>query len=282
MKNSIKIIISICICLLPLTLLAQGIVIRNFDGTKKILPIRRINGIFVDEDGIMEIKQTDSTSAIIPLGAIERLVTFDYKEVLEVEVTTGPVEIDQWNDYILKGSVEGVYSDVKVGFLVGKNMNLNESNGKKETPRISSGGEFRSMYLESDFDAGTTYYYRAFAEYANQTYYGEIRSFTTKQKAPSYALGDFYPDNLNPEGVVFYIESGGEHGKIVSWMVHISNGIIEACLEPIGTIATIRMMVLLIWICLRLLLKLLRVLGVLSTAMAGIVLLEMRSSHSLM
>ena len=62
---------------------------------------------------------------------------------------------------------------------------------------------------------GTTYYYQAFAIVDGVYYYGEIESFKT-ETVPTYKVGDLYPNNTNPIGVVFSTSSDGVNGKIIS------------------------------------------------------------------
>lgn len=49
-----------------------------------------------------------------------------------------------------------------------------------------------------------------------------INISVTTSTAPTYAIGDLYPNAENPEGVVYYVYSNGTHGKIVS-LIESSN-----------------------------------------------------------
>ena len=57
------------------------------------------------------------------------------------------------------------------------------------------------------------YYYRAYVIINNEIHLGEINSFNTLN---AYEIGDLYPDNDNPIGVVCDINYSGISGKIVS------------------------------------------------------------------
>ena len=56
-----------------------------------------------------------------------------------------------------------------------------------------------------------TYYYRAYAIIDNEIHLGKISSFTTLN---AYEIGDFYPDDDKPIGVVCMIENNGMKGKM--------------------------------------------------------------------
>ena len=99
------------------------------------------------------------------------------------------------------------------GLIYGTSDNLSSTNGTKIVAEMDSWGVFRLDL--SGLRSNTTYYYRAYAKVYGKYYYGEIRSFTTKT-GPQYDIGDFYPDDNSPFGIVFWTDATGEHGKLLS------------------------------------------------------------------
>lgn len=59
----------------------------------------------------------------------------------------------------------------------------------------------------------TAYYFRAYTVINGDTFLGEIKEFVTLN---AYEVGELYPDDTNPKGVVFKINQDGTTGKIVS------------------------------------------------------------------
>ena len=110
----------------------------------------------------------------------------------------------------LVGTVEDKGQDLKVGFLYGTTENLTEEGTPVDcTP---TRGEFTASL--DGLTEGATYYYCAYVQMTpSLRLYGEVQSFVAQT---TYQVGDLYPDAAAPEGVVFDVESGGRHGKIVS------------------------------------------------------------------
>ena len=110
----------------------------------------------------------------------------------------------------LVGTVEDKGQDLEVGFLYGTTENLIEEG----TPVACTPtrGEFTASL--DGLTEGATYYYCAYVQMTpSLRLYGEVQSFVAQT---TYQVGDLYPDAAAPEGVVFDVESGGRHGKIVS------------------------------------------------------------------
>ncbi len=59
----------------------------------------------------------------------------------------------------------------------------------------------------------TTYYFRAYVVIDGEEYLGEIKNFSSLN---AYEVGDLYPNENNPIGVVFVVNTSGESGRIVS------------------------------------------------------------------
>lgn len=111
---------------------------------------------------------------------------------------------------IIAGKVYDVESNVKVGIIHGTTSDLSVTSGVM-TSTTSKGNFTLAIY---GLMPSTTYYYCAFALIDGIYYYGETKSFTTLRDY--YEIGDVYPRNGTPEGVVFSVSNGGKSGKIVS------------------------------------------------------------------
>lgn len=115
------------------------------------------------------------------------------------------------NSVTICGNIKGETDRYQLGILYGTSQNLTGENGTFQT--IGKSETFNvSLY---GLEPGTTYYYRPVGLRNGKYCMGQVKSFTTKN-ASSYAIGDFYPNSNNPEGVVFDVSDGGLHGKIVS------------------------------------------------------------------
>ena len=110
----------------------------------------------------------------------------------------------------MSGIYVNVGDDCKMGFQYSLNEDM--TNCKEYSRSVAASGLSATI---TGLKMGTTYYYRAYAIVNKVYYYGATMSFTTEQ-LPTYKVGDLYPDDVNPEGVVFYTASDGASGKIVS------------------------------------------------------------------
>lgn len=111
--------------------------------------------------------------------------------------------------FTMNGRVTNVGKKTRCGFEYSTYSDFKES----KTKDMQSDCDF-SITL-TGLDINTTYYYRAFTVFDDIRYEGETVSVTTLD-AHLYAVGDFYPDNIYPEGVVVSISENGLHGKIIS------------------------------------------------------------------
>ena len=110
---------------------------------------------------------------------------------------------------IVGGEITGYDGTCTCGILY--SMNRDMSSASKKT--LNKNGKFTTTITGLNYNS--TYYYQAFAEIDDIMYYGSVEFFDTKSTI-LYQVGDLYPNESYPEGVVFSISSGGLHGKIVS------------------------------------------------------------------
>ena len=134
-----------------------------------------------------------------------------YPELEPIVVTTGEATSVDLYTATVSGSVVGINSAVPCGILYGKDPDVNETNSNKS--QLSSNGEFQIKLTNLEMDM--TYYYCAYTIINGVYYFGSVESFKTKF-AQTYKVGDLYPDQLNPIGVVWKVDSSGLHGTIVS------------------------------------------------------------------
>ena len=114
-------------------------------------------------------------SAIISIMAGQELAK-------KVSVTTGSATNITHNGAVVEGVIKNIDSPVNAGVLYGTSTNLSVSNAKKAS--TTSMGNF-TVNL-SNLNAGTTYYYCAFAETDGNYYYGETKFFKTSPTIEHY------------------------------------------------------------------------------------------------
>ena len=134
-----------------------------------------------------------------------------YPELEPIVVTTGGATAIDLYTATVSGSVAGIDSAAPCGFLYGKNQDVNETNSRQF--QLSSKGEFQVKL--TGLEMNTTYYYCAYTIINGVYYFGSVESFKTKY-AQTYKVGDLYPNQQNPIGVVWKVDSDGLHGTIVS------------------------------------------------------------------
>jgi hypothetical protein len=146
-----------------------------------------------------------------------------------ITVNTGEVSDIATKSVTLSGNLTGVTTSVEVGFFYGTENTLTEQSDKKST---TSSSNFSVTLTE--LSSNTTYYYRAYAIVDDMYYYGEVKTFTTKDYNKSFtyngatynmilvegcSTGDFYimdkeipgtAFDYNGDGVVSYNECNSE------------------------------------------------------------------------
>lgn len=130
-----------------------------------------------------------------------------------ITVNTGKVSDIATKSVTLSGNLTGVTTSVEVGFFYGTENTLTEQSDKKST---TSSSNFSVTLTE--LSSSTTYYYRAYAIVDDMYYYGEVKTFTTKDYNKSFtykgitynmilvegcSTGDFYIMDKEIPGTAF-------------------------------------------------------------------------------
>ena len=123
----------------------------------------------------------DNTVDVADISAIISIMA-GQEPAIKVSVITGNATNITHNGAVVEGVINNVDSPVNVGVLYGTSTNLSISNAKKAS--TTSMGNF-TVNL-SNLNAGTTYYYCAFAETDGKYYYGETKLFKTSPAVEHY------------------------------------------------------------------------------------------------
>lgn len=101
----------------------------------------------------------------------------------------------------------------EVGFYISELLSDIE-NPSQQTRKIDATIKDRSISAKAEgLDKDKSYYFRAYVVIAGKEYLGDTKEFTTLN---AYEIGELYPNEINPIGVVFDVNTTGESGKIVS------------------------------------------------------------------
>lgn len=186
---------------------AQSVFIYLNNGSCEIIDGSKMDCITTNgTNDILTLHLQSGDSSIIQRNILDSIVVSSR----QVSVTTLSATNISKGGATLNGSVDWV-EPLQVGFLISTEANPDMSNSTSYTANYSS----RFSVAVSNLSMNTTYYYRAFAYRGDEYIFGAIMSFTT----PAYSVGDFYPDDNHPIGVVFYTYANGTHGKMVS-LIH--------------------------------------------------------------
>lgn len=174
-------------------------------------------------DGGCEMIQSASIDALYPLSEESELyvsllngetLALDKNNVDSIVFTNREMHVNTLNatgvtrtNATVSGSIDWEIP-ATVGFLVSTDSN----------PTLDNSANYVATYGTSfsfsipDLTMLTTYYYKAYALVSGVYYYGTTQQFTTT----GYNVGDLYPNEADPIGVVFFVSNNGSHGKIVS------------------------------------------------------------------
>lgn len=132
----------------------------------------------------------------------------DYKRfTTEIPVVTGNATNIKANSVTINGNVNGVTNPITCDIQYRQS-----TSSTYEEQSTTSDGYF--SFDITGLSDGTTYYYRAFARNEQQTSYGVEKNFQTVKE--TYEVGEYYPNEYNREGIVYYVDSSKKHGMIYS------------------------------------------------------------------
>lgn len=188
---------------------AQSVFIYRNDGNCEIIDGAKVDCITSNEtNNDLTLHLLSGDSSIIQRNTLDSIVISDR----HITVTTLAASNITKSGATLNGTIDWVET-IQVGFLISTETNPDLSNS---TSYSANYGNHFSVAV-SNLSMNTTYYYRAFAYRDGDYFFGTVMSFTT----PAYSVGDLYPNDNNPIGVVFYTYANGTHGKMVS-LIHSS------------------------------------------------------------
>lgn len=123
---------------------------------------------------VWQYAETDSAFSAIGLTPIESEA---FETLAPISAITEECEEAGMCTATLRGRLEGVDGSTEAGFQYGMDGNLADGNMKKASTNASGSYAIEVNGLIDD----TTYYYRAYAVVDDIYYYGDVKSFKTKQ-----------------------------------------------------------------------------------------------------
>ena len=201
MKKTLSVVLFL---LLGITLRAQVALIYTHDGNCELVQGSSIDALYpVSEGTELYVKLLNGETLALSKNDVDSIVFTNR----ELHVTTHDAADITRTQALLSGSIDWEIP-ATLGFLVSTNSNPNLDNS------INIVADYSMVFSEmiSGLNMLTTYYFKAYALMSGVYYYGQTKQFSTV----GYMVGDFYPDDDNPIGVVFYTSDNGSHGKIVS------------------------------------------------------------------
>lgn len=127
-----------------------------------------------------------------------------------IEITTLEADEISRDGFTMKATIAGLEENTLVYFELSQSLDMNQA----KLYSVNSTNSIASKSV-SNLTPNIDYYYRPYIIYDDIRYEGEIQRVEL-EKTPSYAIGDLYPSETNPEGVVVSIKDGGTHGTIIS------------------------------------------------------------------
>lgn len=167
---------------------------------------RRAISIFLKDESNLKYRlsytERNSRLCIRPVYEHKRAMTLD-----ATEIKAKSAKLNGEISFLASLNAE------EVGFYLSESLTeiTTSSNGMR---KVVATIENKDIFAEvADLKRNKKYYFRPYVLLDGKSYFGDIKSFMTLN---AFEVGELYPDDSNPIGVVFNISDGGLHGKIVS------------------------------------------------------------------
>lgn len=163
----------------------------------------------VDGNGVIDVSDYIGVANLIRMGSI-------YGNALHASIITNEATSVEEKSAKLNGTLSVISATLPytVGFFVSSDDAPSNDNYMKKIECGSNKiNDFSSTI--ADLSYSTTYYYCSYLLYDGVYYYGETKCFTTTKKT-TFNIGDLYPNDENPVGFVFSLNSDRKSGKIAS------------------------------------------------------------------
>lgn len=163
----------------------------------------------VDGNGVIDVSDYIGVANLNRMGSI-------YGYSLHASIITNEATSVGEKSAKLNGTLSVISAALPytVGFFVSSDDAPSNDNYMKKIECGSNKiNDFSSTI--TDLSYSTTYYYCSYLLYDGVYYYGETKSFTTTKKT-TYAIGELYPNDENPWGVVYSVSNEGKSGWIFS------------------------------------------------------------------
>ena len=141
-------------------------------------------------------------ACIRPVYEHRRVKTLD-----ATEITAKSAKLNGEISYLASLNVE------EVGFYISDDIKeINDPD--EDTPKIQANRDNKDISaVVTNLSRNKKYYFKSYVVFNGTSYLGDINEFASLN---AYEVGDLYPDDVNPIGVVFSIKNKGLNGKIVS------------------------------------------------------------------
>lgn len=165
----------------------------------------------ISENTLCASYDTDFDGSSYSVLGFTPILSDKFTAIDPIAVTTGEATNIDVQKATLSGKITGISASCTCGIYYSTSSDVLASNPASKS--TTSNGQF-SIDI-TGLSLGTTYYYVAYVKVDGYYYYGETQSFQTLT-AKTYAVGDLYPDENSPEGMVWTVDNDGLHGKIIS------------------------------------------------------------------
>lgn len=182
-----------------------------------IIALALISVATADAQEKMKVKLTDGTTTEFEVRKVEQ-VFFEGKDIT---ITTGAVSNITENSATIVYTVANANGNVSAGIILSTNSNVNYSNKQKEVLKSSSNGS-NTVNIDG-LTSSTTYYYKAFAVYNGDYYYGEERSFTTAAHVEEISIATGAATNITENSATIAYTITNAIGNISAGIILSTN-----------------------------------------------------------